>query len=215
MSWTIDDAIENDVKALKGILKTSNASPVMFCASRDQGRELKDSDTYPFKCLERDDQGLIFRIGAADEYGNPLPKVSSDVDYLLPCDGLDIWNVDDRKTIIEGSSDATALAAGLAALILACEGSVHGRNGIEWMRHPSRMKLILDDMISKNIPGKFIQPTMFEDVMAVMNGTPDQTADPISRRMAEVSRRCEATIIAHGSSKHQKNAALLPRPTVA
>lgn len=205
MSWTIDNGNKDDKDALKEVFRecmNMKNPPIMFCASRDQGIESQDVKIYPFDCLEKSNRDLICRIGAASEYGDALPQVSTrDVDYLLPCRGLDVWDPIDpvgHKKIIEGSSEATALAAGLAALILACQGAAHGREGIERMRHPSCMKIILDNMIHKK-KMKFIQPNMFADALTetqtrTRDGKANSIPDPMKHRMTVVSDHCDGLI---------------------
>jgi hypothetical protein len=67
----------------------------------------------------------MFRIGAATVDGLAHPRVSDDVDYILPGHNVlphsnDLVGNDGPVTPMTGSSVATALAAGLAALIIHC-----------------------------------------------------------------------------------------------
>ena len=122
MSWTIkppegdkkkqfDDAIHNALSS-KGIL--------MFCAASDQG---KSADlTYP-----HGSNPTSFRIGAAKATGSMVDTVGDahKLDFIFPGDQVIVS--DDaydsglqRLEAHSGSSVATALAAGLAALIIEC-----------------------------------------------------------------------------------------------
>jgi hypothetical protein len=67
----------------------------------------------------------MFRIGAATVDGLAHPRVSDDVDYILPGHNVlphinDLVGSDGPMTPMTGSSVATALAASLAALIIHC-----------------------------------------------------------------------------------------------
>ncbi|KAF5020073.1 hypothetical protein F66182_7915 [Fusarium sp. NRRL 66182] len=125
MSWTItppegerrrrfDDAIYNALK-VKGIL--------VFCAASDQG---KSADvTYPYGS-----NNASFRIGAAKATGGMAETVgdANGLDFIFPghqvvTNGSEDSSYDSDLQEFEpqsGSSVATALAAGLAALIIEC-----------------------------------------------------------------------------------------------
>jgi hypothetical protein len=209
MSWTLDKANERDVEDLEGLFKRlANVPncPAMFCASRDQGSDQKDAEVYPFRCAKHS----VCNIGAANEYGTALPQTPDDATYLFPCHGLDMWGPSDHRVraVIEGSSDATALAAGLAALILACEGAVHGRQGIEFMRTLPNMKILFNTM--RRDGGRYIKPRLFDRIMKdfkVMAASPEHRNSPIKPedamlwRMREVSNSCHSAIYAQGGGK--------------
>ncbi|KAF4961920.1 hypothetical protein FSARC_9961 [Fusarium sarcochroum] len=124
MSWTIkppegdkrkefDDAVYNALNN-KGIL--------MFCAASDQG---KSADlTYPYASNRSS-----FRIGAAKATGDTAETVGDahELDFIFPgyqvvMNGSDeVYDSDVQKfEAHSGSSVATALASGLAALIIEC-----------------------------------------------------------------------------------------------
>ena len=130
MSWTITELpnVENlgpkdrvalgDLEA--AISEASKANIVMFCSASDEGPV--QTPSYPSKVTKR-----IFRIGAADSYGFVTKAVGddNDVDFILPGKLVEEeTDYDDRATrdtqYWTGSSVATALASGLAALILYC-----------------------------------------------------------------------------------------------
>lgn len=146
MSWTIKrgasdgpsghSQVDETFKPLKDVLKSSPTDlPLMFCAASDDGLPSSDFEEYP-SAIDRD----IFRIGAAHETGQTWPNVTNAnaVHFLFP--GVDFALEDQpqltalrassndkdaspsetRSSRKTGSSVATALAAGLAALLIHC-----------------------------------------------------------------------------------------------
>lgn len=146
MSWTIKrgasdgpsghSQVDETFKPLKDVLKSSPTDlPLMFCAASDDGLPSSDFEEYP-SAIDRD----IFRIGAAHETGQTWPNVTNAnaVHFLFP--GVDFALEDQpqltalrtssndkdaslsetRSSRRTGSSVATALAAGLAALLIHC-----------------------------------------------------------------------------------------------
>ncbi|RBA15540.1 hypothetical protein FPRO05_12614 [Fusarium proliferatum] len=120
MSWTIDppndDGERQDLE--NAVIEAANANILMFCSARDKGAH--NAPTYPSKAT-----GKIFTIGAANSSGASVDYVgnTSELSYTLPGDKVEVDNGPTRRTapeIVDGSSVATALAAGLAALILYC-----------------------------------------------------------------------------------------------
>lgn len=156
MSWTIRRShfadiprlkkIDEDFNNLKDVLKSSKDPPLMFCAASDDGTRGDTLEEFPSAIA-----GDVFRIGAAQETGHTWPNVSQaqtvhfvfpGVDFSLE-ENSELRNLrsskDDtstdrsetsnsRKT---GSSVATALAAGLAALLIHCTklGAYHTVEG--------------------------------------------------------------------------------------
>lgn len=126
MSWTItpptnetDEELE-DLKELESaIMEASKANILMFCSASDEGA--KQDDTYPSKALS----GKIFKIGGADANGGLYDRVGdiTAVNFILPGQLVASEELSDTALKVQywnGSSIATALAAGLAALILYC-----------------------------------------------------------------------------------------------
>lgn len=111
MSWTIkrthqNDGILNDLD--DAITAAHSAKIVMFCAAADE------ASFQELACPTGN--GNTITIGAENDAGQEWPKVGKNaVDFFLP--GVDV-KVKDQ--ILSGSSIATALAAGLAALIRYC-----------------------------------------------------------------------------------------------
>ncbi|KAK6863507.1 hypothetical protein PG995_000035 [Apiospora arundinis] len=120
MSWTVSKNCSDRLR--KHITRTHDANLLMFTSSCDGGH-FRD-DTWPF-----------FRIGAATAEGTPFRWAGSadDLDYILP--GVDVAKENPKtrpkkesqygETLASmrpetGSSVATALAAGTAAMLLTC-----------------------------------------------------------------------------------------------
>ncbi len=103
----IDLAIENNI--------------ILFCSAEDKGENSTTGLTYP-KCINT---YRVISIGAATATGGAWEwSGHGEVDFLLPGHELRIPGFEDQVANHEkghsGSSLATALAAGLAALILHC-----------------------------------------------------------------------------------------------
>ncbi|KAF5650767.1 intracellular serine protease [Fusarium tjaetaba] len=120
MSWTIDppkdDRERQDLE--NAVVEAANANILMFCSARDKGAH--NAPTYPSKATTK-----IFTIGAANSSGASVDYVgnASELSYTFPGDKVEVDSGPNRRTppeIVDGSSVATALAAGLAALILYC-----------------------------------------------------------------------------------------------
>jgi len=105
MSWT--RTVPNEQCPLQDALdKASKAGILLFGAASDQGHNI-EPNTLIYPAMHN----KVFCIGAADMNGNLDQHVGSGADYVFP--GGD-------SAEVQGSSFATALAAGLAALILHC-----------------------------------------------------------------------------------------------
>ncbi|PWY74518.1 subtilisin-like protein, partial [Aspergillus sclerotioniger CBS 115572] len=124
MSWTIDipsDIDENpNFRLLREALQRADQRNIlMFCSASDRGAN--NPATFPAQASAN-----IFRIGAAKQSGQMVDNVGSpdNVDYTCPGDSVNTEWLDPsgvmRTDWHTGSSVATALAAGLAALILYC-----------------------------------------------------------------------------------------------
>ncbi|KAJ5950665.1 uncharacterized protein N7479_009078 [Penicillium vulpinum] len=124
MSWTIlapasTTEIEPGFQNLRtALLKAQTAKILLFCSASDQGQD--KSLTYPTNSLKD-----CFKIGGADDDGVPHGAVGgpSNFNYTFPgettTNGVYKEGTMEQK-LFTGSSIATALAAGFAALILYC-----------------------------------------------------------------------------------------------
>lgn len=123
MSWSIK-ASESSHDLGPALQEADGDHVVMFCSSTDEGATSNDS-TYP---------GLVkscIKIGASTDTGARLSWVSSESDFLLPGDASQaarepgVSGVSGRTLNAQaglfGSSVSTALAAGLAGVLLYCD----------------------------------------------------------------------------------------------
>jgi hypothetical protein len=117
MSWTLyptsDDPKGKDIKLMMdAIERAAKKNIIMFCASQDSGFQAH-RDPYPAKeCNSK----TMKRIGSAGLHGERSGYVNpKEVDYLFPGE-----IAMSSEKICTGSSASTALAAGLAGLILWC-----------------------------------------------------------------------------------------------
>lgn len=119
MSWTIDPPTDEEVRneLEKAIQDADKANILMFCSVADTGA--KQTDTYPSKATQR-----IFTIGAAGPSGETTAWVGNQekISFTFPGDRVELMDGAAPETTKEvtGSSVATALAAGFAALVLYC-----------------------------------------------------------------------------------------------
>jgi hypothetical protein len=122
MSWTIRETAENgnDIKDLsKAVEKAYDANILMFCSASDKGAHPEND--YPANDTKR-----TFRIGAATADGRAWAPAGdiANLDFIVPGhrvqDRSAYGNMNTDLTPRTGSSVATALAAGLGALILHC-----------------------------------------------------------------------------------------------
>jgi hypothetical protein len=123
MSWTIKETEDNheDIKALEAAMSNAwERGILMFCSASDKGAH-HDKD-YPAAY----NPARIFRIGAAKANGYVWESAGDlrNLDFIFP--GHEVVSRNAHGAPMEGfqpntgSSVATALAAGLAALIIHC-----------------------------------------------------------------------------------------------
>jgi hypothetical protein len=124
MSWTIEKKAENEtgISELEfAIQDAARAGILMFCAANDQG--IARDKTFPAGGREKN----LFKIGAATDDGMVWKWMGelNDVDFIFPGHNVvkerytEVPLLESCKTLT-GSSVATAIAAGLAALVLYC-----------------------------------------------------------------------------------------------
>ncbi|KAF4451630.1 hypothetical protein F53441_5486 [Fusarium austroafricanum] len=121
MSWTIDTPENEDERQDldRAVIEAANANILMFCSAMDKGA--KQTATYPSKATPN----KIFTIGAANASGASVDYVGNltNINYTFPGDKVEVDGgptLTTSQEVVDGSSVATALAAGLAALILYC-----------------------------------------------------------------------------------------------
>ncbi|KAK5992939.1 Intracellular serine protease-like protein [Cladobotryum mycophilum] len=127
MSWTVQKSEDNakDITRLQEALERAVKEKILiFCSAPDIGR-MNDqimSSYYPFGCSSISND--IFKIGVAKADGSTYSWTghSHSVDFILPGHNVQLRKCDrimeEDDTPKTGSSVATALAAGLAALII-------------------------------------------------------------------------------------------------
>ncbi|KAH6609619.1 intracellular serine protease [Trichoderma cornu-damae] len=121
MSWTIDPPEDEEERRLleAAIGEAAKADILMFCSASDKGA--KQNATYPSMATTK-----IFTIGAATASGAADPWVGNlgNINFTFPGTKVEIEGgrsgSDASLREATGSSLATALAAGLAALVLYC-----------------------------------------------------------------------------------------------
>ncbi|RYP40703.1 hypothetical protein DL768_010602 [Monosporascus sp. mg162] len=123
MSWSINSNNDSYRDLDKALLGAVNGGIVMFCSSIDEGPTAPDN-TYPGK-----EQNCI-KIGAATGNGARLSWVSeTKSDYLLPGESIQhssqtkLWG--NTQSGLFGSSVATAIASGLAGVLIYCDRLLH------------------------------------------------------------------------------------------
>lgn len=109
MSWTVKKRGSSDLQ--EQITRASQKNILMFAAASDQGLNVHIDEVYP--ASDRN----VFCIGPADDSGQGEPTALNEAQYFFP--GADS-TINDKGIQIVGSSFATALASGMAALILDC-----------------------------------------------------------------------------------------------
>lgn len=122
MSWTIkqpENNSEDKEKFDAAVRRAVNAGILMFCSASDKGSH-HDSD-YP----AASHPSKMFRIGAAKANGNAWDWIGdiNNLDFIIPGHEVPERKGDDSLRKLQaqtGSSVATALGAGLAALIISC-----------------------------------------------------------------------------------------------
>lgn len=124
MSWRIERTAYNrdSIRLLESAIEdAAKAGILMFCAANDQDDAVDDS--FPAACRTK----RLFRIGAAEAHGQVWKWMgeNNNIDFIFP--GHDEVKerpgqapLDRCSTVLTGSSVATAIAAGYAALVLYC-----------------------------------------------------------------------------------------------
>jgi len=122
MSWTIERT-ETNAKGIaeldKAIELAASEGILMFCAATDQGAYMDRS--YPAASSTK----KLFKIGAAEASGTAIKWLGDQraVDFIFPGHNVAVKEQQgngrtEKSTTLTGSSVATALASGLAAVIL-------------------------------------------------------------------------------------------------
>nr|RBR01851.1 hypothetical protein FVER53263_11217 [Fusarium verticillioides] len=147
MSWTVKETVENrdGVNTFRQAIKDAlDAGILLFCAAADTGAITEVEYPWSF------DRQRIFRIGAATADGRVWGPTGNpqNLSFILPGHKVVSRNPHREGALPDdfeertGSSVATALAAGLAALILHCVNLavIHGKE------HPSTTAVSAEDL---------------------------------------------------------------------
>ncbi|KAI2619318.1 hypothetical protein GGR54DRAFT_647998 [Hypoxylon sp. NC1633] len=211
MSWNIERSRSNeaDIDALASQIKAAaNRNIIMYCAAQDKGQlggggggggESGEVDVYP----AGSDTTKLRIVGAADATGHPLNIVdASKVHYLFP--GEVVLEADGKT--IAGSSAATALAAGTAAMILFCYELGYGR--METIAKPGRMGQLFNSLRSS---------TKFVDVEPILKpgNTPQFVVKECTARVKEIRDEENSAIRAGSDQRGSGSGALDPGASTA
>ncbi|RYC58986.1 hypothetical protein CHU98_g7217, partial [Xylaria longipes] len=174
MSWTIGQTENSKDSGLQNAIDRAYEKNILMFASSNDGGHFRD-DSWPTS-LKRE---AFFRVGAAKADGKPFEWAGpvNHLDYIFP--GVDVIKTQSRspqksdskyldkpeKTEPEtGSSVATALAAGTAAMVLTCAriaaiDSLRGvtENVLNEMQKRNNMAAALDRLGVKLGDNKFIE----------------------------------------------------------
>ncbi|KAL7629603.1 hypothetical protein AAE478_001125 [Parahypoxylon ruwenzoriense] len=200
MSWNIERNRSNeaDIDALASQIKAAaNRNIIMYCAAQDKG-QLSNSEVEVYPAGS--DTTKLKIVGAADPTGHPLNIVDTDkVHYLFPGEVV----LEHDGEAIKGSSAATALAAGTAAMILFCYELGHGK--METIAKPGRMAQLFNSLKSA---------TKFVDVEPILKpgNSPQFVVNECAARVKEI-RDEENLAIRTGSDQRASGTLEVGRPT--
>lgn len=169
MSFTIGE--KGDLT--KWMAKANEEGIIMTCSTHDEGAKIENA--YPIGFGSKDK--TVIGLAACDEYGRPMREAGlDDCDYLIRGQKMAAGAVPflKSKETIDGSSVATALAAGLCSLTLTCDRLQNGDVKYEKeTKSNSRYKLVekqLNSMTSATNK-KFVLLNRFGGIDRA-NGTP-------------------------------------------
>ncbi|OGM45281.1 hypothetical protein ABOM_006411 [Aspergillus bombycis] len=189
MSWTFPELKNIESRRLGEVIDEAHKKKILTLASvSDQGYNRPDM-SFPGKIPG------VFRIGAARDSGVP-DDLAQGYEFLFP-GGSSVTNVRQREKdntganskLAQGSSFATAVASGLAALILHCAElcDLGDENGDD-LRQYQNMKDIFHVMALGSPQSSYIQaekwfPTSFENKDWMME---DEDQDEFRRRITAI-----------------------------
>jgi hypothetical protein len=155
MSWT---GYEENQELETAITAASNANILMFCSTADDNRS-GDS-------IWKNDK-RVFKVAASDVYGNWRPQSDRAADILLPGDKMAALGPkylrSNPESKISGSSVATALATGLASLVLSCAAE-DKELGPAYFRKKKTMEKVFNEM-KKREGHNYLLPSKMLDAM--------------------------------------------------
>jgi len=192
MSWTIERTEDNKEVLSKGlrsaIQRASRADILMFCSTNDQGKlGRNDVDVYPGKFSE------TFKIGAARASGHEAEWTDESSHYTFPGEGLKVdipcHLKSNTNNLASGSSLATALASGMAALLLycvqICDDSGNPEQALKTARIHDNMDRAFGRMANKNKHERYIRA--WEYLKPEFKDLPDEEGiDGLKKVIAEL-----------------------------
>ncbi|KAF7930842.1 hypothetical protein BELL_0266g00130 [Botrytis elliptica] len=199
MSWTIpppDDSTTRDLLRT-AIAEALRENILMFCSASDGGPV--EDKSFPWTAAK----GNIFRIGAATDNGVASSDVGNptNLSFTFPGVNVERKNVDKKVEYQTGSSVATALATGLAALVLYCvqvkllrtEDRDKGRVRQSFKRlkeYDGMLKAFQDNIgTTPESNNKYLKVwTVFKKYTKNMNESPDEMIDQIANLGDELCR---------------------------
>lgn len=149
MSWTLSQEVANDetlrTKFKNAVQEAEKHHILMLGATMDQGRNTRNS-TFPSKELSE-----IICIGGAGLQGEDDTASQEDSEFTFPKGNLGkIHPTKPGNEEVSGSSVATALAAGLAALVLHCAELTKCKSGRTTLRSKEKMSKTFRAMTEKD-----------------------------------------------------------------
>ncbi|KAG8677738.1 hypothetical protein FPOAC1_003766 [Fusarium poae] len=167
MSWSILKSAQNeeDVASLEEQIKeAAKNNIIMYCAATDNNDYGENDKVFPH-CT---DTNAIRIVGSGTEAGKPSEFVNEkQVHYLFPGEG--IKQLGDQS----GSSAATALAAGLAALLLWCFQNSEKPQDISQIANPSAMGIVMENIKSDGTKWVNVTKILGKDEPSTIDGVVD------------------------------------------
>ena len=195
MSWSIERTSDNNDSFQRlntAIKKAADADTIMYCSARDKGEE-ENKSIRPYPAAS--DTLKLKRVGGALPSGEKGTWTNvGAVDYLLP--GVFSLQKESSSEIatsgsldsFDGSSAATALAAGLAALVLLCFEAVH--QDLARFKNPELIDALFRAL--QNSPSKYIQVSRLLDEGLHPHDTPEDAVRKVIEECKSLARSAGA-----------------------
>jgi len=144
-------ALEKNNRDLeRAVLAAKGEGIVIICSTADRGNN--QPKVYPADCGEDKD---TIKIAACDEMGYPAQYASGAAHYYFQGENI-VTDILNSTSTVSGSSVATALAAGVASLILAC-GRLD-KDGVSNEERNKRVRTWFDKMQGEGTNSKYVRP---------------------------------------------------------
>jgi subtilisin family serine protease len=181
-------SLDKDSEALRIAVNDAIAARVVVISStHGKGQNTADAG-YPAQYKD------VFAIASADSSGAPSSGTNMEhADYLFQGEKivakteLPGLEADGSSTIVDGPSVATAIAAGVASLILSCDRFVLHRAGTDkvWENRSKLKRDIVERIFNQTKDGKYVRPWIFfaEDKARRSWGEGDSVLKWMSQRL--------------------------------